>query len=287
MPNKFANIKAQDGLSRTQQKRLVKKAAKNAKYTNPLNAGPTRTTAMTPNQRRRDRELIFLNLRPAILPKGLFPRYSALLNRRIEMMTTDKARYEHDLARRNAIGRVMQERIKEGIDYKDDLANWQRVLQVEDLTAWREKKEEHTAWIIRKLEEKCSTKHNTGFVSTIEGRLAVYRDLLHVTLQLDNKGGIPEGAVPWLRSCFTSDASKRAGDDRAFASWALAVKQAVNYIAACRRKAGVVGVFEQTHRHRGHKIEVFASWSKEELEQEEWVCRDGILFSTSISLFIS
>lgn len=255
---------------------MAKRAARKAKLTAPPAAGPALTAAMTPEQRRRDRELNFLNLRPDVLPQGLLVRYRTLLNRRIEMLTTDNARYEHDLARRTAIGRVIQERIKEGIDYKSDLEIWHSVLKIDDLATWRAKREEHTAWIVQELEKKSGTTRNKGFNVTVEGKLAAYRDLLNVTLTLSNRGGIPKGAEPWLWTSLSSDAASRRGDgdDRAFASWALAAKQAVNYIAACRREAGVVGEFEQTHRHRGHVIEVLASWTKEDLEQEEWVCRD-------------
>ena len=112
-----------------------------------------------------------------------------LFNRRAEIISDENAQYQHDVARRTAIRRIIHERVEEGINYEYEKDNWDAMTKVDRVT-WRKKQQDHTEWIIKELERKCQPKYNAGFNSSIQGRVAAYRDLLHAILQLENNGGI-------------------------------------------------------------------------------------------------
>ncbi|KAL8830715.1 MAG: hypothetical protein Q9191_001277 [Dirinaria sp. TL-2023a] len=275
----------QDGSSRPHPRNLARREVRKARRSNIPNFGDR--ALLTPEQRRRQSEITFLNLRQEILPHDLLVQYRALFNRRAELLPDEDARYQHDIARHSAVERSIWERIEEGIDHKTDEDIWHTLVKI-DRATWVEKEQEHVQWINKELGRKCQPKFNKGFNKTIEGHLAACRDLLHVTLPLDNCGGIPEAAVPWLRNCLSKDkASKRHSSAHIHTSWKLAVNHALNYIAACRRESNVNGRFEHMLQHRGHEMEVDTALKKDDLEAEEWICRDEDGFDNGGMLTLS
>ena len=233
-----------------------------------------RKAGMTQEAIRRECEITFLNQRPKLIPKVLYSRCRKLFRRRAEMLTSHGARFGHDLARVRAVKLLLHVRIKEGLDDWFEEKWWAgRAQDMEDhKAAWLDREEEHTAWVIKKLEKKNSAGAK-GFNCHTEGKLAACRDLLHATLQLKDGGGIVPDRVSWLRHNLSHKAyAKRLKSTVTKKAYWLGLQQAMTYIAACRREANINGHFEKTGRHRKHVLSMLVTeeWTRDQLEQRDW-----------------
>lgn len=150
---------------------------------------------MTMDERRRECELKLLS-KCAKLPR--FAGYHDLFSRRLDPNASYKTQYMHDIARRKAVWHLLQERVKDGLEYQSDADNFRlRAIKI-SRESWYAEEEITTRWIVAELEEKLDPKYQ-GFKRTLQGRAAVYRDLLHCTITPQNRGGIPAHVEPWLR----------------------------------------------------------------------------------------
>ncbi len=231
-----------------------------------------RKAGMSLDEQRRECEIKFLNRWPKLIPRRLFKECQTLFKRHGKMLADDDARYEHDMARRKAVERLSRERVREGLDFVWEADEWGG-MATKDKELWLEDEVEDITWIIEHLEVK-NTPFNEGFIATAEGKHAAWRDFLHTTLRLKNNGGIPKQTVPWLRDLLSYKAYAKHKESRlADMSWKMGVKQALNFIVACRRHAGVNGTFEQTGEYRCHIVEVdeiCSDWKPAYFLQEEW-----------------
>lgn len=220
---------------------------------------------MTLEEQRRECELMFLKKIPKMIPKPLFVECRTLFKRRAETLATDEQRYAHDVARRKAIQNLIHERVKKEFDFPIHETRWATMTQV-DRASWKEKEAEQVSYIIKELEFKTSPQY-VGFGITSEGYMALYRDFLHTTLCLPDQGGIPDRAIRWLKFCLA----------RKFMHKNREVSLALDYIAACRRHAGINHKFDKTMQHKGITIGVDVDWSKEQMEKEVEELREATL----------
>lgn len=59
--------------------------------------------------------------------------------------------------------------------------------------------------------------------------------------------------------------------------WQLGRNQAIEYIAACRRRNKEKGKLERYHSHKGQYFEIHEHWKPEELEEDDWTTHyDGM-----------
>ena len=226
-----------------------------------------RKPGMTQTQVKRECELALLQKCRKVIPRWLFLECRLLFKRRAEMLDTEEALYEFDIARRKAVESLVKRREKKEFEFGIDLKDWAAMAAI-DIDTWRSKEAEHTAWIIKQLEKKI----RPSFLPLFRQKLIACRAFLHDTQCLPDHGGIPDKTMPWLRYCFSDKACETRWPE-----WSYGIMSALNYIAACRRSANVHGTFEQFVGYRIFEFDIYKTWSKEEIEEEVWSCRDGTI----------
>ncbi|KAL8818408.1 MAG: hypothetical protein Q9191_007947 [Dirinaria sp. TL-2023a] len=185
--------------------------------------------------------------------------------------TTEQAYRDDDIKRRRGIEQIMVARAKAGLEKDGEHIKWREIAEVGD--KFEELEGEHRAFIIAELEARVVRK--TGMPAYAPVRLKelgtrrkAERRLLSDTVALPNYGGIPRKRLGWLNKALThkelpAKAGKMDRED-------IKREQAVNYIAACRLKAGVWQEFESQYKNRKFFFENVKRMAVEDLERMIW-----------------
>ncbi|KAL8690002.1 MAG: hypothetical protein Q9218_004452 [Villophora microphyllina] len=181
------------------------------------------------------------------LPQSDVKRMRKLFSQRTKAFPSEKSRRANDVARRRAVAYLIWLRSKFGLEETDAWERWDYIAQYEEERPG-ELEDEHRAWIIMDLQARFERQDEERQKEADRLYCAHKKErcLLHDTLALRNRGGIPRAmaAVLWDiigRKPTTYEQLWPKGFDTLGEELEdeVARERAVNYIAACRRKQGI------------------------------------------------
>ena len=265
----YQSTVAGKGISKSKLKKLDRKRRKAEKRRGrPHKGSPAPTAPRTEEPTRRDLEALFMRQQRNLWTKRCYIAYRNVLTKLHHRYDSEAQRRKEDMLRRKVMSEIIESRVEAGADEPGEETKWKALAEV-GVAEWREKEGEHRHWMIAELWKLTNYKYK-GEIASHRNHCAAEQQLLEDTLQLPNLGGLPAASVAWLRRSLSSETiPHRRNAPRGME--ALARQQAANYIAACRREAGIRLELEEMGSNRGHPFpNINVAWSRFELEEHEW-----------------